>query len=39
MGKEDSALSRVTVRNKGAWEKTTCADFDSRKVAIKVGSL
>jgi len=39
IGKEDSTLSRVTVRNGGAWEKTTCADIDSRKVAIKVGNL
>jgi len=39
MGKEDSALRIVTVRNRGVSKQTMCADFDSRKVAIEVGSL
>jgi hypothetical protein len=39
MGKEDSALSKVNVRNRGVSDKTTSANYDSRNVVIEADSI
>jgi len=39
MGEEDSALSIITVRNKGESDQTMFLNIDNRKMAIEAGNL